>query len=112
MSYAGMIWANDFYFNKYDLEMPKSYDDLKKVSADLRAEGEYPLASGAKDDWINIDMFMNIVNDINPEIVYQAIEGEASWQDEDIIAAFSLWQSLFRMGFQMVLSCKYVQRHD
>lgn len=98
MSYAGMIWANDFYFNKYDLEMPKSYDDLKKVSADLRAEGEYPLASGAKDDWINIDMFMNIVNDINPEIVYQAIEGEASWQDEDIIAAFSLWQSLFTDG--------------
>lgn len=97
--YAGMLWADKSYFEKYGLEIPTNYDELKEVAQALRDNGEqYPLAIGAKDDWINIDTWMNIANDINTEKLYSAIEGETAFTDADLVQAFDIWQSLFEEG--------------
>ncbi|MBD9162922.1 MAG: carbohydrate ABC transporter substrate-binding protein, partial [Blautia wexlerae] len=76
LSYAGYVWANMKYFDKYGLELPTNYDELKEVCKTFRDNGEYPLVIGAKDSWINIDTWMNIAADINTEKLYSAIEGE------------------------------------
>lgn len=96
--YAGQIWADKFYFDKYDLALPTNYDELLAVSKSLRENGEYPLVIGAKDDWVNIDMWMSICNDINPSKLYGAIAGESSFTDPDMIEALRIWQSLFTTG--------------
>lgn len=96
--YAGMLWADKSYFEKYGLEIPTNYDELKEVCQVLRDNGEYPLAIGAKDDWINIDTWMNIANDINTEKLYSAIDGETEFTDPDLVQAFDIWQSLFEDG--------------
>ena len=98
LSYAGYVWANMKYFDKYDLELPTNYDELKAVCHTFRDNGEYPLVIGAKDSWINIDTWMNIAADINTEKLYSAIEGETPFTDEDLVQSFQIWQNCFTDG--------------
>ncbi len=98
LSYAGYVWANMKYFDKYDLELPTNYDELKAVCKTFRDNGEYPLVIGAKDSWINIDTWMNIAADINTEKLYSAIEGETPFTDEDLVQSFQIWQNCFTDG--------------
>ena len=98
LSYAGYVWANMKYFDKYDLELPTNYDELKAVCQTFRDNGEYPLVIGAKDSWINIDTWMNIAADINTEKLYSAIEGETPFTDEDLVQSFQIWQNCFTNG--------------
>ena len=98
LSYAGYVWANMSYFDKYNLELPTNYDELKEVCQIFRDNGEYPLVIGAKDSWINIDTWMNIAADINTEKLYSAIEGETPFTDEDLVQSFQIWQNCFTDG--------------
>ena len=98
LSYAGYVWANIKYFDKYGLELPTNYDELKEVCKTFRDNGEYPLVIGAKDSWINIDTWMNIAADINTEKLYSAIEGETPFTDEDLVQSFQIWQNCFTDG--------------
>lgn len=98
LSYAGYVWANMKYFDKYGLELPTNYDELKEVCKSFRDNGEYPLVIGAKDSWINIDTWMNIAADINTEKLYSAIEGETPFTDEDLVQSFQIWQNCFTDG--------------
>jgi ABC-type glycerol-3-phosphate transport system substrate-binding protein len=96
--YAGFVWANLSYFTKYGLKVPASYNDLLSVTKSFRSKGELPLLIGAKDDWINIDMFINIAADINPKLLYDAIDGKASFAHPDIIQALQIWKNCFDQG--------------
>jgi ABC-type glycerol-3-phosphate transport system substrate-binding protein len=96
--YAGYIWANLSYFTKYGLNVPASYNDLLAVTRTFRSKGELPLIIGAKDDWINIDMFINIAADINAKLIYDAIDGKASFVNPDIIQALQIWKNCFDQG--------------
>ena len=98
LSYAGYVWANMKYFDKYGLELPTNYDELKEVCKTFRDNGEYPLVIGAKDSWINIDTWMNIAADINTEKLYSAIECETPFTDEDLVQSFQIWQNCFTDG--------------
>lgn len=98
LSYAGYVWANMKYFDKYGLELPTNYDELKEVCKTFRDNGEYPLVIGAKDSWVNIDTWMNIAADINTEKLYSAIEGETPFTDEDLVQSFQIWQNCFTDG--------------
>jgi ABC-type glycerol-3-phosphate transport system substrate-binding protein len=97
-SYAGTIWADLTYFDKYELEVPTNLDELKEVCAKLRENGEMPLVIGAKDDWINLDMWMNIANDVSSEKLYAAIAGEVPFTDADLVKSFEIWKDLFDSG--------------
>ena len=98
LTYAGFAWADVNMLKEYGLDVPTSYTELKTASEVLRANGQYPLAIGAKDDWINIDTWMSIANDINTSKLYSAIEGETSFEDSDLVESFKIWQSLFTEG--------------
>ena len=98
LTYAGLVWADKGALANLGLEIPTNYDELLAVSKALREAGELPLTIGAKDDWINIDTFLNIANDVNTEKIYSAIEGETSFEDPDLVEAFRIWQSLFTEG--------------
>lgn len=98
LTYAGFAWADVEKLEGYGLTVPTNYDELLEVCTALRENGELPLTIGAKDDWINIDTWMNIAGDINAEKLYSAIEGEVSFADEELIQSFEIWQSLFTSG--------------
>lgn len=98
LTYAGFAWADKNMLKEYGLEIPKSYKDLQNAAKVLRDKGQYPLAIGAKDAWINIDLWMNIANDISSEKLYSAIDGKTPFTDADLVKSFEIWQSLFTEG--------------
>lgn len=98
LNYAGFIWSDLSLMGKYGLKVPQNYDELVTASKTLRENGEYPVAIGAKDEWINIDTWMSIANDINPEKLYSAIEGETAFEDPDLVKSFEIWQNCFKDG--------------
>lgn len=98
LNYAGFIWADQALMNQYNVAVPRTYDELVTAADTLKENEQYPIAIGAKDDWINIDTWMSIANDINPEKLYSAIEGETSFEDEDLVRSFEIWQNCFKDG--------------
>lgn len=98
LTYAGFAWADVEKLSQYGLEVPTSLSALKEAAKTLRENGELPMTIGAKDDWINVDTFMNIANDVAGEKIYSAIEGETPFTDEDLVKTLEIWQSLFTEG--------------
>lgn len=92
---AGTFWVNKTILDKYKIGIPKTYEDLKKAAQVLRQNKELPLCIGAKDTWVDYDVFMAIANDFNSTKFYAAIEGKEKWTDPDLVKAFEAWQKLF-----------------
>lgn len=53
------------------------------------------MVTGAKDSWINLDIYNVIANGINRGKLYDAVEGKTPWTDPDLVKAFDYWQKLF-----------------
>jgi maltose-binding protein MalE len=95
---AGYLWANLSYFDKYGFKVPTNYDELLDVTKAFRSKGELPLLLGAKDDWINLDMFINIGSDVNPKKLFDAFDGKVPFTDPDIVRTLTIWKNLFDQG--------------
>ena len=98
LTYAGYMWADVDMLGKYDCKVPTDYEELQEICRKLREKGQYPLAIGAKDSWVDLDMWMSIAADIDRNALYDAIDGKASFESEPIIESFSIWQDCFSNG--------------
>ncbi len=96
MSFAGALWVDRTLLDSANVQVPKTLAELKAASAKLRAAGQLPMVIGAKDPWINLDVFMGIAGDLAGAKLFKAIEGKASWTDPEFVKAFEIWQSLFK----------------
>lgn len=97
-TYAGYMWADVDMLKHYGCEVPTDYQDMKKTCQTLRENGQMPLAIGAKDSWMNLDMWMSIAADCDKDALYDAIEGKVSFESEPIIESFRIWQDCFVSG--------------
>ena len=97
-TYAGYLWADVNMLGEYGCDVPTSYKEMQEVCLKLRENGQYPLAIGAKDIWLDVDMWMSIAADCDRDALYDAIEGNASFESEPIIESFRIWQESFSNG--------------
>lgn len=98
VTYAGCAWADVSMLKEYGLEIPDSYSKLKTAANVLRTNGQFPLAIGAADAWINIDTWMSIATDIDADKLYAALSGAGSFCEPELIESFRIWQECFREG--------------
>ncbi len=97
-TYAGYMWADVNMLKEYGCTVPTNYEEMQNTCNILRENGQYPLAIGAKDSWLILDMWMSIAADCDKDALYDAIEGRASFESEPIIEAFRIWQDSFNSG--------------
>ena len=97
-TYAGYMWADVNMLKSYGLEVPRNYREMQETCRILRENGQQPLSIGAKDSWMNLDMWMSIAADVDRDALYDAIEGRASFESEQIIESFRIWQESFGNG--------------
>lgn len=95
---AGFLWVNNTLLEQNGLTAPTTYDELVDVSAALSDAGVAPIAFGAKDAWQAVDYYLAIAAAKNRDALYAALEGEGSWNDPDLVDAFSAWKQLFSDG--------------
>ena len=98
MSAAGALWYNQTILDKFNLSVPTNWDEWISVSNTLKDNGIIGFMHGAKDSWINYDMFIGIANELNPGIIYEAEAGNASWTHDSLVKAMSLWGEMFSNG--------------
>lgn len=94
------VFYNKEIFKKYNLEEPKTYEDLKKIGETLKKNGVIPATVGAKDGWPASMWFMYLADRIGgPTILTDVINGKADMSDPAIIKAAGEIQKLNDMGF-------------
>ena len=97
-TYAGYMWADVNMLKKYGCEVPKSYSEMQETCRILRENGQYPLAIGAGDSWMDLDLWMSIAADCDRDALYDAIDGKATFETEPLIESFRIWQDCFNNG--------------
>ncbi len=92
------LWANTEIFEEQGKELPTTWDELESTVKDMSGGDFAPFLLPAKDSWLRNVVFLQIVNNVAPGLVYEAEDGTASWTDPEIVKGFEYWQKLFTDG--------------
>jgi len=95
---AGLLWVNKTLLDANGIKIPTTMGELVTASQKLRAAGVVPVAIGAKDDWMLIDIFSSMSNAIAPGDQYKAMDGKGSWDTPGLVKAFNEFASMFKTG--------------
>ena len=96
------MWYTVPIFEEAGAEPPTTYDELLALAEMFNAQGIAPVMIGAGDGWIRRDVYMQLIHNIAPGLIYEAELGNASFTDAPFVEAMSWWQRLFDDGiFQM-----------
>lgn len=99
ISGAGLVWYNKTTFDKAGITAaPKDLAEWKSDCTKIKSLGQTCFVQGAKDDWVNLDVYQVIANQINPGGFYKAIAGKTKFNSADYIKAFDAWKALFADG--------------
>lgn len=99
------IFYNKKIFDKYNLEAPKTYEELKNVISTLRENDVAPIALGNKDRWTGSLWYMYFADRIGgAKVLNSAIDRSGSFEDPALIEAADKVQELvgidaFTKGF-------------
>ncbi len=97
-TYAGYLWADVKMLEQYGCTVPTNYKEMQSTCKILRENNQWPLAIGAADSWVNLDIWMSIAADVDRIALYDAINGNISFDSEPIIESFRIWQNCFKDG--------------
>jgi len=97
-SAAGQLWYNKTILDKYNLQPPATLDEWVSVCKTLADNGETCFVHGAKDAWVNFDMYIALANELAPGKIYEAEAGKVPWTDPDLVKAMDLWGEMFKNG--------------
>lgn len=89
------FFYNQALFASLNLQPPTTIPELIAVCSTLREQGIPPMLLGARDQWPTLAWFDYINIRMNGLAFHRrTLKGEISFQSEEIIAVFELWQSL------------------
>ncbi|MFB5676333.1 extracellular solute-binding protein [Paenibacillus terreus] len=93
------IYYNKAIFEKYNLQVPTTYDEFKQVVQTLASNGVAPIALGNKDRWTGSLWYMYLADRIaGNEALAKAIDGTGSFEDPGLVQAAAEIQSLVDMN--------------
>ncbi|AQW56384.1 ABC transporter, solute-binding protein [Streptomyces hygroscopicus] len=98
---SGTLWYNRGLLRHASVPgPPATLDDWLAACEKIEAIGKTCFVQGAKDDWVNIDMYQSIINQIAPGVFYDAVQGKSSaaFDSPAFVRAFRIWESFFSNG--------------
>ncbi|HZH60738.1 MAG TPA: extracellular solute-binding protein [Metabacillus sp.] len=92
------IYYNKEIFEKYNLEVPETYEDFKNVVKTLADNGVTPITLGNKDRWTGSLWYMYLADRLGgPETLTNAINRSGSFEDPALVKAAEEIQNLVGM---------------
>jgi raffinose/stachyose/melibiose transport system substrate-binding protein len=92
---AATLYYNKEIFDKYSLQPPATYNDLKEVIKVLTANNVTPIAMAAKDAWVSALFSELVANRIGGDAPFDAImNGGGTWLDPSFIEMGYVMQEL------------------
>lgn len=101
MTGAPIIQYNVNAFEELGItETPKTLDELYDIIEKTKANGQMipGIGIGAKDGYTCRDVYMSIINQIAPGKIYEAINGETSFTDDEFVEAMNIWKEMWDNG--------------
>ena len=95
---AGTMVVNKTMLDGYGLQPPKTLQEWQQVCSTLKAKGKLCFVHGAKDAWINKDVFQAIMGDVAPGKFTDAIAGKVKWTDPAFVTGMGIWKDMFGNG--------------
>lgn len=92
------LWYTVPVLQELNLQPPKTYDELLKIAQTLHSKGKAALLVGAADGWMRRDIYMQLIHNIAPGLIYKAEAGEAKFTDPPFVSAMHWWKRLFDDG--------------
>jgi raffinose/stachyose/melibiose transport system substrate-binding protein len=89
------LWANTEILKANNATIPQTWDELVAFSKNQKGKDFAPFLMPALQGWNRSIVFLQIVNNVNPGLVYKAEDGTDKWTNPDIVKAFDYWQKLF-----------------
>lgn len=89
------LWYTVPVLEDLGLEPPETYEELKAFADAARSAGYAPMMIGAGDGWIRRDVYMQLIHNIAPGLIYQAEVGEVPWTDARFVEAMQVWKNMF-----------------
>jgi raffinose/stachyose/melibiose transport system substrate-binding protein len=99
------VYYNKSIFAKFNLQVPKTYEELKNVVKTLTANGVTPIALGNKDRWTGSLWYMYLADRLGgPETLKKAIDRSGTFNDPALVRSAAEIQGLvdanaFNKGF-------------
>lgn len=94
------VYYNKELFKKYELEVPKTWEEFISVGKTLIENGVTPLAMGGQDSWVVGFHLLLVAGGVGGSPLYDEIcAGTTTWDDERFIESGKVFQELSDMGF-------------
>lgn len=97
-TYAGSLWINPNYFQKYHLTPPKTLTEWVKDCAVFKSHGATCFEQGAADTGFDQDTLQAISDSVAPGLWTKAEKGQAKWTNPSFVTAFTIWKDMFSDG--------------
>ncbi len=98
MGGGGLVWYNKNILDAAGATPPTTLAEWRDTCAKVEAQGVTCFVQGAKDAWVNLDVFQAIANQIDPGGIYAAFDGQQKFDTPDMVRAFDAWKELFDSG--------------
>ncbi|MBU5672717.1 extracellular solute-binding protein [Paenibacillus brevis] len=93
------VYYNKAIFEKYNLEVPQTYDQFLSIVEKLSSNGVTPIALGNKDRWTGSLWYMYLADRLGgPETMKKAIDRSGTFEDPALIQAAAEIQRLVDMN--------------
>jgi raffinose/stachyose/melibiose transport system substrate-binding protein len=109
---AGYIMLNKTMLDQYGLQAPTTLDNWKQTCSVLKSKGKSCVVIGAKDAWVNTDVYHAISYSISPGKFTDAVEGKVAWTDPDLVQALGIWKQFFTDGLVQPGALGIIQYQD
>lgn len=106
--YGWVITYRKSIFAKYGLSAPKTWDELLKVCATLKANGVTPFTIGTKGPWTAAGWFDYLDMRVNgPDFHRGLMFGQEKYTDPRLIKVFDVWRELVEKGYFIENAASY-----
>jgi raffinose/stachyose/melibiose transport system substrate-binding protein len=92
------LWYTIPIFQELNAQPAKTYDEMLKIAQAVQSKGVAPLLVGAGDGWLRRDIYMQLIHNIAPGLIYKAEAGDVKFTDPPFVSAMQWWKRLFDDG--------------
>ncbi|HEX3028532.1 MAG TPA: extracellular solute-binding protein [Clostridia bacterium] len=93
------LWYHKDIFKKYNLQTPKTFDELVKVCQTLKGKGIVPMSIVGKDGWTpNLHMLQTMIMAENPQVAIDMVNNKTDFSNPVVKNALGRIQKLVQIG--------------
>lgn len=95
--YNTMIY-NKSVFDKYNLEVPETFDEFLDVCQTLKDNGVTPIAL-KNDAWAGFIWFQALLASYEPQLYQDICDGTKKYTDKEVVEVMNIWKDMLDKGY-------------